>query len=188
MNAQWRYAVVLIAGLAIPIVSVAQPGAPATPPKRLEASADPVNQGRFTQPLNALVVPLEIDGDRVDVGDTRIVSIPVDRAEFNVDSGNIVVRALNSRGTLVGQTSMPDPRYFARDGEYIELEKRSLTLLVPLLAKPARIVITRPDDDTETPVSIEELVRDFCRAARQAEICGDENPENNPLFDLLDSS
>jgi hypothetical protein len=153
----------------------------------LAQSRDPVNGDIRTNSLIALFIRLEISGDIATPHDMQLTRIPASRADFSEDPSRIVFHAYDQNNELVGRTSVADRRMNAQDGKTVILDNRTVSIIVPLLAKPDKIAITVPMTTTPQEFSVTSVVRDFCNSYAADPICSDDPPQSNPRYGLLRS-
>lgn len=146
---------------------------------------DPVNNDVKTNSVFALFMRLEITGDVTTAHDLRMTRIPVAQADFSEDPAKIVLIANDSSGALAGRTSVSDRKMIARNGQTIVLNSRSVSVVVPLLARPQLIEISHPDSQDVVEVNVETVVGDFCDTFANDPFCAGEPADSSPHYDLL---
>jgi hypothetical protein len=164
--------------IAQPLHLILRPGQPVPP------SLDPVNVDVKTNSLIALYIRLEISGDIAIPHDMKLTRIPLGRADFSDDASRIVFQAWNQNDELVGRTSVADRQMNARDGETVILDDRTVSIIVPLIAKPVSIAITIPNTGVQR-FSVSTVVQDFCADYGAEPVCSNDPLRSSPHYRLL---
>jgi hypothetical protein len=157
-------------------------------PAPIAPEKDPLNRFMASTAIFAMLVKLEISGDVVVGTEVRLTSVPFSESSFSGDASGIVVEACNPDREAVGRTSVADRKIFAKDGQTVVVTDRTVSVLVPVLGTPDRIIVNIPGAPRSHKVTITQQIEAQCEDSSLEQICSNPSPESSPYFKYLQVS